>query len=123
MNFSKSLMFIALAGVMFTSCKETASENLADAEDAAVVEKTVALQPETASFSIEGMSCAVGCAATIEKKLASTEGIQEAKVDFDKKEATVNFDADVISPEKIQEIVEKAADGKTYKVSDIKVKA
>ncbi len=120
MNFSKSLMFIALAGVMFTSCKETASENLADAEDAVVVEKTVALQPETASFSIEGMSCAVGCAATIEKKLAKMDGVQHATVDFDTKTAKVEFDASKLTTENLVEAVETAADGKTYKVADVK---
>ena len=44
-------------------------------------------------------------------------------IDFDKKEATVSFDAAVLSPEKISETVEATADGKTYKVSDVKIKA
>ena len=129
MKFTSSIFTLALSSLLFIGCKESnskAEEATSTTPTTTVTEsnkEVVAAKPETASFNIEGMSCAVGCARTIEKKLASTEGIQEAKVDFDKKEATVNFDADVISPEKIQEIVEKAADGKTYKVSDIKVKA
>ena len=47
-------------------------------------------------------------------------GVQTAKVDFDKKEATVNFDGDKLSSSDLVKTVETAADGKTYKVSDIK---
>ena len=121
MKITKTLALFALTSFLMVSCKNEKAETTESASTEQSQEQPAQLA--TASFSIEGMSCAVGCARTIEKKLASTEGIQEAKVDFDKKEATVNFDAAVISTEKIQEIVEKAADGKTYKVSDIKVKA
>jgi copper chaperone CopZ len=62
------------------------------------------------------MTCAMGCAKTIEKKLADMEGVQKATVDFDKKEATVNFDAAILTPEKLYATVEATADGNTYKV-------
>lgn len=126
MKFTSSIFTLALCTLFLTGCKETNSkaESQTNASDSVTIEskKTIATKPETASFTIDGMSCAIGCAKTIEKKLSSTEGVQDAKVDFDKKEATVNFDAAIISPEKIQEIVEKTADGKTYKVSDVKIK-
>ena len=35
------------------------------------------------------MTCAVMCAAKIEKELAAMEGVQKATVDFDKETATV----------------------------------
>ena len=38
-----------------------------------------------AEFNIEGMTCAIGCAKTIEKKLAKMDGVKSAKVDFEKK--------------------------------------
>ncbi len=126
MKFTSSLFTLGLSTLLFIGCKETDSKAAqADTNIDVVATKTetIATKPETASFSIEGMSCAVGCAKTIEKKLAATTGVQKAKVDFDTKEATVDFDAAVISPEKLQEIIEKAADGKTYTVSDVKVKA
>lgn len=126
MKFTSSILTLALSSLLFIGCKETNQKAELDENTTTVSKevnhKTIASKPETATFQIDGMSCAVGCAKTIEKKLNATNGIQEAKVDFDKKEATVNFDADAISSEKIQEIVEKAADGKTYKVSNIKVK-
>ncbi len=120
MNFSKSLMFVALIGVLFASCKDTASENVVETEETTEVAKTVALKPETASFNIEGMSCSVGCAKTIEKKLNKMEGVQHATVDFDTKTAKVEFDASKLTTENLVEAVESAADGKTYKVADVK---
>ena len=55
-----------------------------------------------------------------EQKMGSTFTIplvvQKATVDFDKKEATVEFDATVLTPEKLYATVEGAADGNTYKV-------
>ncbi len=62
----------------------------------------------------------MGCAATIEKKLAEAEGVKEAKVDFETKTATVAFDKTVNNQETITKIVEGVADGKTYKVANYK---
>lgn len=126
MKFTSSIFTLALSTLLFIGCKESnskAEEANSTTSPTEIKKNTIAAKPETASFTIDGMSCAVGCAKTIEKKLAATNGVQEAKVDFDKKEATVNFDAAVITTEKLQEIIEKAADGKTYTVSDVKVKA
>lgn len=118
MNALKNLAAIALFGILFTGCKQ--SETAAVKDDAATKTVSVAEKPETASFNIEGMTCSVGCAKTIEKKLAGMDGVQKAVVDFDTKTATVEFDAAKQSPEKLVEAVEGAADGKTYKVSNVK---
>ena len=66
------------------------------------------------------MTCAIGCAKTIEKQLSETEGVQKASVDFDNKLAKVSFDASKLTPESLVKIVEATADGKTYKVSNVK---
>jgi copper chaperone CopZ len=120
MNFTKSLATIGIVSTMLFSCKDTASKpTTADANEAATTEQkapTVAAKPETASFKIEGMTCAMGCAKTIEKKLAGMNGVQKATVDFDKKEATVEFDAAVLTAEKLYTTVEATGDGATYKV-------
>ena len=75
---------------------------------------------QTASFTIDGMTCAMGCAKTIETKLSKMDGIQKAMVDFDKKQATVDFDAAFLNPEKITKADENTGDGETYKVFDMK---
>ncbi|AIJ37629.1 heavy-metal-associated domain-containing protein [Flavobacterium psychrophilum] len=66
------------------------------------------------------MTCAIGCAKTIENKLVSLDGVQKATVDFDKKMAIIQYDATVQTPEKLVQTVEAVADGKTYKVSNVK---
>ena len=70
-------------------------------------------------FGIEGMTCAVGCAKTIEKKMAKMEGVKSVKVDFDKRMAMVEYDEAKVSPEALEETVTKV--GEVYKVKDMKV--
>lgn len=123
MNFSKSLLVLALSGFMSVSCKNetkpTEGEPAETSTDTTAT-KVTAENLQTASFNIEGMSCAVGCAKTIEKKLAGLEGVQDAKVDFDKKTATVSYDTAKQTPETLATVVEAQADGQTYKVSNVK---
>ncbi len=127
MNFSKSLLVLALSGVMFVSCKnETKATEAGEPTETAkdtTAGKVTAENLQTASFTIDGMSCAVGCAKTIEKKLASLDGVQEAKVDFEKKTATVAYDSAKQTPETLVETVEAVAGGETYKVSNVKSSA
>jgi len=123
MNFSKSLVTLGIAATLLISCKDTASKPTPE-ENTTKTEKEVvaAAKPETASFKIDGMTCAMGCAKTIETKLSKMEGVQKATVDFEKKEATVDFDAAVLTKEQISKTVEGTGDGETYKVSDMKTK-
>lgn len=124
MNFSKSLLVLALSGFMFVSCKNNDGRpevgEPADTPADTTATKVTAENLQTASFNIEGMSCAVGCAKTIEKKLAGLEGVQDAKVDYENKTATVSYDAAKQTPETLVTTVEAQADGKTYKVSNVK---
>lgn len=127
MNFSKSLVVLALSGFLFVSCKNETkpaeTTKPTETETDTTAGKATAANLETASFQIDGMSCAVGCAKTIEKKLASLDGVQEAKVDFEKKTATIAYDAAKQTPETLVETVEAVAGGDTYKVSNVKSSA
>ncbi len=122
MNFTKSLLSLLIT-LLFISCKETASKPQSNSKESTAEEKvTVVTKPETASFKIEGMTCAMGCAKTIETKLSNMNGVQKATVDFDKKEAIVDFDGAVLNSEKISKAIESTGDGETYKASEIKTK-
>ena len=120
MKISKIYLVVTLAIVTFIGCKNTDSKAPKLKETVAKKEIAVAVQPETASFHIEGMTCAIGCAKTIEEKLSEMEGVQNAKVDFDKKEAIVNFDLDKLTATDLVKVVQATGDGKTYKVSGLK---
>ncbi|MEO8236131.1 MAG: heavy metal-associated domain-containing protein [Flavobacterium sp.] len=112
-NIKVILAFFLLIGIAFVSCKKQGEV------ETKTTKKEIA-KIETTSFKIEGMTCAMGCAKTIENKLASLDGVQKASVDFDKKMATIQYDGNIQTAEKLTETVEAVADGKTYKVSGVK---
>lgn len=121
MKFSKSIVGLVLATVFFVGCKNSISKPVEDSTESATnKEVAAAIKPETASFTIDGMTCPDGCAKTIEKKLSELEGVQNAKVDFEKKQATVNFDLDKLTSDDLVKAVETTGDGQTYKVSNVK---
>ena len=123
MNFTKSLLTLGLVSTLLLSCKDTGSNATAGNNDTKVEKETaVAVKPETASFKIEGMTCSMGCAKTIETKLSKMDGVQKVTVDFDTKQATVDFDAAVLTTDKLSEAVKDIGDGETYKVSEMKLK-
>jgi len=118
MKITRTIALFALTSFLMVSCK---NETAATDETVVAIEETQEqpAQLATASFSIEGMSCAVGCANHIEKKLAKLDGVQKAEVDYEAKKATVKYDANKVTPEVLTQTVEAAADGKTYKVLDM----
>ncbi|MDA6072168.1 cation transporter [Flavobacterium sp. AC] len=124
MKFTKIVATFAIASLVLVSCKKEEDKNLANIKsETTVVKEHKAIAAEnvqTASFEIEGMTCAMGCAKTIEKELADLDGVEKATVDFDKKTATVVFDKTVQNQEKLTKVVQATGDGKTYKVLNTK---
>ena len=126
MKLVKILSVAMLTSIVMVSCKQNtnqqsetttpAVENTNVAEDTLGNEVTGVM--EKASFEIEGMSCAIGCAAKIEKDLANLPGVKSAKVDFETKKATVEYDNSKQNPISIQSTVEGIAKG-SYKVSQM----
>lgn len=68
-------------------------------------------------MTIDGMMCAISCAATIEKKLNAAEGVSIAKVDFDTKKALIAFDTLQLNSIQLEEIIKGVGDA--YSVSEI----
>lgn len=125
MNFIKFIATVLLASLLFVGCKEKSTEVVSNSEmevETPKVKKEIAATNlQTASFNIKGMTCAIGCAKTIEEELNGLDGVQIAKVDFDKELATVSFDKTVLNPKKLTKVVEATADGKSYTVSNMKL--
>ncbi|CAA9196248.1 hypothetical protein FLA105534_01043 [Flavobacterium bizetiae] len=126
MKFTKIIATFAIAGLVLVSCKKEEDKSMAlikaQAEKEAPKEhKAIAAENvQTASFEIEGMTCAMGCAKTIEKELSNLDGVEKATVDFDKKTATVVFDKTIQNQENLTKVVQATGDGKTYKVLNAK---
>ena len=70
-------------------------------------------------MEIEGMSCSHSCSPFIQKKLSSTEGVESAKVNFDKQLATVVINHQVVSKKSIIEKIQSLSDGQ-YKIKSCK---
>lgn len=120
MKITKTIFVLALASLLTVSCKKGAEtkEGITEKENEAPKKKVIiaAENVQTASFEVEGMTCAVGCAKTIEEELSAMDGVQKATVDFDSKKATVVFDKSIQNQDNLTKVVEATADGKTYKV-------
>jgi Cu+-exporting ATPase len=58
-----------------------------------------------AEFIIKGMTCEMGCARTIEKKLAKMNGMKSATVDFKNESAIIEYDTAKITTSSIKEAV------------------
>lgn len=128
MKIVKLGLVALLGGVFLVGCK---SETKKEAEQVEIVEQVettatetneVAGNMEQATFQIEGMTCALGCAKMIEGKLTGLQGVKEATVDFDSKTATVVFDDAKQNGESLTQTVQKIANG-SYKVENLDIKA
>ncbi len=115
MKALKTLLILIVTIAFFTSCKKENTKVVAQENQTKTISADAKLA--TTSFNIEGMTCEVGCAKTIEKELNKTSGVKTATVDFDTKTAKVEYDSNEQNPEKLAKLVEKTGDGKTYKVT------
>ena len=124
MNLGKSILTLLFVSLLFVSCKEKNTDSVANTTSetttAKVKKQIAAANLQKASFTIEGMTCAIGCAKTIQEELSRLEGVQTASVDFDKKLAMVSFDKNIQTPESLTKVVQATGDGKTYTVSNMK---
>lgn len=117
----KHILLLVLISTFTFSCKNEVKPEVKTVE----VETEVAKESDPnatyakAEFTIDGMTCAVGCAATIQKKISKMDGVKSANVDFDKKLAMVEYNEAKVSPKTLTDVVAKVSD--TYKVSDMKI--
>jgi Cu+-exporting ATPase len=58
-----------------------------------------------ARLAVSGMHC-TACARTIEKALANTRGVREARVDFEGKRAEVSYDPSILTPDGIARVLD-----------------
>lgn len=56
--------------------------------------------PQTVTLSVSGMTCAA-CPITVKKALSRVDGVMEAKVSYEKREAIVRFDDGKASVQKL----------------------
>ncbi len=108
--FNKVLIGL-IALVIVSSCDNNeAEQNVATVE---VLSENLIV----ADYSVEGMVCAMGCAATIQEELTGMNGISSCEVDFETGKTHIEFDKSQLKEKDIIAKIESLADGK-YKVSE-----
>ncbi len=122
MKTFRTLSIVAMMALIFTSCKNESQPEVKTVEVETVkTDVAQTLDPNATyakvEFGIEGMTCAMGCAKTIEKKMAKMDGVKSAKVDFDARLAMVEYDEAKVTPQSLEEAVVQVAD--IYKVKDM----
>ena len=119
-NLLRSLGVIVLVFCL-VSCKNTVKPEVKTVE-IAVSEYPTELDKNASyakvEFNIKGMTCAMGCAKTIEKKMATMDGVKMAKVDFENELAMVEYDEAKVTPQTLEKTVTMVSEA--YKVEDIK---
>ena len=122
MHIIKKIFAVTVTSIMVLSCKNEANPEVKTIEVAATPEAKATLDPNATyakvEFTIEGMTCAMGCAKTIENKIAKMTGVKSSVVDFDKQLAMVEYDVAKVTPETLEQTVVSVSD--QYKVKNIK---
>lgn len=121
MNALKTVLTLVILFTIF-ACKQpepkiitVATENITNDKN---IEENTNISYTKSEFNIEGMTCAMGCAKTIENKLAHTNGVKAVTVNFETTLATIEFDSELINETVITETVSKV--GAVYTVKNFK---
>jgi len=109
--FNKTVILIAIA-VSVAACGGNENANNENVETSEVSSGEV----QVVDYAVEGMVCAMGCAATIQKDVAGMEGVIVADVDYEAEKAHFEFDPAITSEEEIKAKIATIADGQ-YKLS------
>jgi copper chaperone CopZ len=107
MNAFKTFLALVIL-ITISACKQPQPKVITVAtvnttNDNNIEDKNNLVSYTKSEFNIEGMTCAMGCAKTIENKLANTSGVKAVTVDFEKTLATIEFDPALINETLISE--------------------
>jgi len=109
MNKLVKIGFASLAIIfLISSCSETTAQS-ADVTQEVVKNSIMAM-------GIEGMTCAMGCARSIETELKNVDGVSNAVVDFESATASIEFNPSLVSEARLLAFVNDYKDG-SYKAT------
>ncbi len=86
-------------------------------EKTSIKTERVAVNLKSVAIDIEGMTCEIGCARTIQSKLSKVDGVTYSKVNFDSKKGIFTYDANKLNKNDIAKKIDKIAGGDLYKAT------
>jgi mercuric ion binding protein len=113
MEFLKNILSVTFILIILSSCM---NDKKAEIKTINLSSEKISqkLDPDAiyskAEFNIKGMTCEMGCAKTIEKKLAKMDGMKSAVVDFKNEMASVEFDVAKLNHSIITKAVNQVSD-------------
>ena len=113
----KTVQSLIILLVVTAACNTTPNPKIKTVETEAPKEMASGVELSNIELTVEGMTCQIGCAAAIEKKLNAVDGVQSATVDFITKTARVSFDASLVNSDTLTNAISSA--GKSYSVSNV----
>ena len=126
MKTLKITLQLALLLALNQGCKEKPTAKIILVETAASQSNNKSSKTETsnatsARFTIKGMSCEIGCARAIEKKLYKLDGMYKADVNFQKEMATVKYDSNKIDEALLISTITSGSQTPNYSVEEFKI--
>ncbi|PKP43523.1 MAG: ATPase P [Bacteroidetes bacterium HGW-Bacteroidetes-12] len=112
----KTLLILIMAFVLF-SCNGAKKD--ANINKSGIEKQEIAASYKSIEVEIEGMTCEIGCAKTIESKLSKVEGVTYSKVNFVGKIGQFTFDENKISQDDIAKKISGIGGGALYKATKI----
>jgi Cu+-exporting ATPase len=106
---------IFLFAIASFSCNETKKKSVTNEIKTDATE--VAASYKSVEVDIEGMTCEIGCARTIESKLSKFEGVTYSKVDFESKKGQFTYDENKLTKEDIIAKITGIGGGDLYSVT------
>jgi Cu+-exporting ATPase len=110
----KKIAFILIVSFIFISCNNTSKK---EANEVKTPETEVAANYKSIEVEIEGMTCEIGCARTIQSKLSKVDGVTYSIVDFESKKGIFTFDENKLSEYDIVNKIDGIAGGDVYTVT------
>jgi Cu+-exporting ATPase len=104
--------------LLFISCNETKKDAITSPIPENNIEKIASFK--SIEVEIEGMTCEIGCARTIQSKLSKVDGISYSKVNFETKKGQFTYDENKISETTIISKINGIAGGDLYSVKSVK---
>jgi len=111
----KKIIIVLLVGTFLFSCGENKPQS--KAQKSIVKKEQLAENLKSIEVNIEGMTCEIGCARTIQSKLSKVNGVTYAKVNFDTKKGIFTYDANKLNKEDIVKKIDGIAGGDIYKAT------
>lgn len=112
----KVLFFLIITSIAF-SCNEVKKETTSKKPEIEKPEITASYK--NLEVEIEGMTCEIGCARTIQSKLSKVKGITYSKVNFESKAGQFTYDENKITKVALVNKINGIAGGDLYKVTKI----